>query len=137
MAIEDDNIAVVRSYLAAIEGFDIDAVAGLLDRDIVQTEKPNRLYAGGQVRGRAEMLRDLPRGKALLRSQAYPISTILGAGDRVVVETRWTGTLNVPVGALQPGDAMVAHICMVFTLRDGRIISQVNYDCYEDFTATS
>ena len=31
------------------------------------------------------------------------------------------------------GDAMVAHICMVFALRDGRIVAQRNYDCYEDF----
>lgn len=28
---------------------------------------------------------------------------------------------------------MVAHICIVFTVRDGRIFLQRNYDCYEDF----
>ena len=41
----------------------------------------------------------------------------------------------MPVGKLQPGEALVAHICMVFRLQDGRIIEQRNYDCYEDFTA--
>jgi hypothetical protein len=33
------------------------------------------------------------------------------------------------------GDIMVAHLCMVFRLKDGRIIEQRNYDCYEDFNA--
>jgi len=28
---------------------------------------------------------------------------------------------------------MVAHICMIFTLKDGRIVGQANYDCYDDF----
>ena len=59
--------------------------------------------------------------------------TIHGAGDMVTVETRWEGIVNVPLGTLKPGDAMVAHICMVFTLRDGMIVRQVNYDCYEPF----
>ena len=39
-----------------------------------------------------------------------------------------------PARAQNAGDAMVAHICMVFTLRDGRVIAQRNYDCYEDFS---
>jgi len=55
------------------------------------------------------------------------------SGDKVVVETRWEGVLAVPLGTLKPGNTMVAHICMVFTVRDGRVIAQHNYDCYEDF----
>ena len=133
--LEDRNTAVIRAYLGAIERFDAEALGAILDPSIVQTEYPNKLYAQGQVRGREEMLRDLPKGRAVLRSQSYPITTILASGDKVAVETRWQGILNVPLGRLQPGDAMIAHICMVFTLRDGRIVAQKNYDCYEDFAA--
>ena len=132
---EEENIAVVRAYIEAVERFDADAAAALLHADVVQTELPNKLYAKGQVRGRGELMRDLPKGRQVLRSQAYPISTIFAAGDRVAVETRWEGVLNVPLGRLQPGDAMVAHICMIFTLRGGKIVGQKNYDCYEDFAA--
>jgi ketosteroid isomerase-like protein len=99
----------------------------------VQVERPNKLYRDGQVRDRTQMLRDLPRARQVLQRQSYPIETIIASGDQVVVETRWEGVLNVPLGRLQPGDAMVAHICMVFTLKDGKIVRQVNYDCYEDF----
>lgn len=132
---EEGNISAVRAYIGAIERFDEGAAAALLHPDIVQTEHPNKLYAKGQVRGRDEMLRDLPKGRTVLRSQSYPIETIFAAGDKVAVETRWEGILNVQLGRLQPGDAMVAHICMIFTLRDGKIVRQQNYDCYEDFAA--
>lgn len=129
----DANVDLVRAYLAAIERFDGAAAGALIDEGMVQTELPNKLYAQGQVRTKAEMMRDLPKGRAVLRSQTYPIDAIFGAGERVTVETKWTGVLNVPLGRLKPGDAMVAHICMVFTVRDGRIVAQRNYDCYEEF----
>ena len=129
----DANVKLVTTYLGAIEQFDVAAASALIDEAMVQTELPNRLYAKGQVRSKAEMMRDLPKGRAVLREQAYPIETIFSAGERVAVETTWTGILNVPLGRLKPGDAMIAHICMVFTVRDGRIVAQRNYDCYEDF----
>lgn len=131
--LEAGNVEAVRRYLAAVERLDVDAVSASIDPEIEQVERPNKLYRDGQVRGREQMLRDLPRAGQVLQRQSYPIETIFGAGDRVVVETRWEGIVNVPLGRLQPGDAMVAHICMVFTLRDGKIVRQVNYDCYEDF----
>ena len=133
MTTEENNVAVVGRLVAAIEAFDGETVAALYHPDVVQTEYPNRLYAKGQVRSAETMLKDLPRGRQVLRSQRYPIDVIFAGGDKVTVETRWEGILNIPLGALQPGDAMVAHICMVFTLRDGRVIAQKNYDCYEDF----
>ncbi len=127
------NLDFVRKYLGAIEVFDGEGAGACLAPDVVQVERPNRLYPKGQERGGAQMMRDLPRGAQVLRRQEYPIASIFGGGDMVTVETRWEGILNVPLGKLQPGDAMVAHICMVFTLRDGLIVRQVNYDCYEEF----
>jgi len=129
----EGNLETVRRYLKAVEAFDGEAAGRCVDPDIEQIERPNRLNAKGQQRGGAKMLEDLPRGARVLRRQSYPIETIFGAGDKVTVETRWEGILNVPLGSLKPGDAMVAHICMVFTLSDGLITRQVNYDCYEPF----
>ena len=137
MVSEGRNAAIVREYIEAIETFDLQAVGRLLHPEVVQIERPNKLYANGQSRGYDKMVADLPRGAKVLRKQSYPITAMHEAGDTVVVETRWEGIVNVPLGALQPGDAMVAHICMVITLRDGRIIRQVNYDCYEDFSAVA
>jgi ketosteroid isomerase-like protein len=133
MTSEDVNMAAVRRLIGAIEVFDGDTVAALYHPDAVQTEYPNRLYPKGQVRSVATMLKDLPRGRQVLRSQRYPIDVIFAGGDKVTVETRWEGVLAVPLGTLQPGDALVAHICMVFTLRAGLVTAQKNYDCYEVF----
>ncbi len=131
--LEARNMEVVRSYIAAVERLDVESAGGCLDPAIEQVERPNKLYKDGQVRGAEQMMRDLPRARQVLHRQSYPIETIFAAGDRVAVETRWEGILNVPLGRLKPGEAMVAHICMVFTLKAGKIVRQVNYDCYEDF----
>jgi ketosteroid isomerase-like protein len=135
--LEEENMAIVRAYLNAIERFDVDAAAALLHPEVIQTEYPNRLYTKGQVRRREDLLRDLPKGRQVLRRQAYPIATIVASGSRVVVETRWEGVLDVPLGRLQPGDSMVAHVCMVFTIAGGKVVAQTNYDCYEDFSAAA
>lgn len=127
------NMEVVRDYIGAVERLDVEMAGRCLDPAIVQVEQPNKLYKDGQVRGAEQMMRDLPRARQVLQRQSYPIETIVASGDKVVVETRWEGILNVPLGRLKPGDAMVAHICMVFTLSAGKIVRQVNYDCYEDF----
>lgn len=131
--LEERNMEVVRRYIDAVERLDVEAAGSCIDPAIVQVERPNKLYSSGQVRRAEQMMRDLPRARQVLQRQSYPIETIFASGERVVVETRWEGIVNVPLGRLQPGDAMVAHICMVFTLSDRKIVRQVNYDCYEDF----
>ena len=124
---------VVRAYIGAVERFDVATVASLLDAAMVQRELPNLLYASGQVRSRAAMLEDLPKGQRVLRSQRYDILSVIEQGDHVAVEARWEGVLAIPLGRLSTGDPIVAHIAMLFEVRQGRIVSQRNYDCYEAF----
>lgn len=134
VGLEARNMEVVRTYLGAVERLDVEAAAGCLDPVIEQVERPNRLYKDGQVRGFEQRMRDLPRAAQVLQRQSYDVATVFASGEQVVVEARWEGIVNVPLGRLMPGDAMVAHIAMVFTLKDGKIVRQVNYDCYEDFS---
>jgi len=134
VGLEARNMEVVRTYLGAVERLDVEAAAACLDPVIEQVERPNRLYKDGQVRGFEQMMRNLPRAAQVLQRQSYDVATVFASGEQVVVEARWEGIVNVPLGRLMPGDAMVAHIAMVFTLKDGKIVRQVNYDCYEDFS---
>lgn len=134
VGLEARNMEVVRTYLGAVERLDVEAAAACLDPVIEQVERPNRLYKDGQVRGFEQRMRDLPRAAQVLQRQSYDVATVFASGEQVVVEARWEGIVNVPLGRLMPGDAMVAHIAMVFTLKDGKIVRQVNYDCYEDFS---
>jgi ketosteroid isomerase-like protein len=48
----------------------------------------------------------------------------------VVTRVGWTGTLAIDAGAWPAGTEMRAECCMVFPVRDGRILRQETYDCY-------
>jgi hypothetical protein len=48
-------------------------------------------------------------------------------------ELEWTGVLAVAFGALPAGAAINADMAMFLTFRDGKIVSQRNYDCYPPF----
>jgi ketosteroid isomerase-like protein len=121
---------LIQDYFRAIENSIPSAELGnFLHDEIRQTEFPSRLNPKGRTRGKAEMLADFERGKALVASQSYRIRGLVSDGDRVCAETEWTGTLVVPLGTLKPGEAIRAEFGVFFRLRDGRIVEQNNYDC--------
>jgi hypothetical protein len=49
----------------------------------------------------------------------------------VAIEAIWTGTLAIGLGSLKPGDKMRARFAQFFEFRDGLIVRQRNYDCFE------
>ena len=130
------NLDVVKAYVAAVERFDGKAAAAFMDEAIRFTELPNRIRPKGGTDDKAALLAGLERAasRQLLREQRYHLVSEMEAGDRVVLEARWEGVLAQPLGKLAAGETMVAHICMLFRVQDGRILEQRNYDCYEDFT---
>ena len=65
------------------------------------------------------------------------IVRVLDSGDDVVAELEWSGTLAVPVMDLPAGSEIKAFVAMFITFRDGKIISQRNYDCYPPFGSQS
>jgi hypothetical protein len=92
---------------------------------------------GGNVLLRTRRAADLgvayAQGRQILRSQRYNVRRIVETGDEVAVELEWTGTLAVSVMNLPAGSEMKAFVAMFLTFRDGKIISQRNYDCYPPF----
>ena len=132
-----ENVELVKRYVAAVERFDLDEVETLIDGGMTFGELPNRIRPAGGTDDHAAILAGLARAgeRKVLSSQLYVLGDIVEAGDRVIVEGRWEGTVAVPVGRLQVGDKMIAHLCMIFGVRNGKIAWQRNYDCYEDFSA--
>jgi ketosteroid isomerase-like protein len=76
------------------------------------------------------------RGRQILKSQSYGIQNVVEAGDEVAIELVWTGVLAAPVLSLAAGTEMKAFVAMFLTFRDGKIVSQRNYDCYPPFERT-
>ena len=129
---ESTNLARARAYVAAVErGADAAEMAGFLHPDAVAEAFPNLVTPHGIRYGRDQMLVGPPRGKKLMPDQRYEIHRAFAAGNAVVLEGVWTGTLTIPFRELPAGTQLRAHIAMILEFRDGLLIAQRNYDCYD------
>jgi ketosteroid isomerase-like protein len=133
MDMENDRVKAARRLLAAIETGDEATLRAIYAQDVVQVEHPNRLKPNGDRRELDKMMADLKRGKALLRSEHYDVLAAAVSGDVVALQVKWTGVVNVPVGALQPGDSMLCESGIFLKFQGDRVVEQHNYDCFEDF----
>jgi len=126
-----DHLNTVRRYLKTIEDGTFADVADLFTPDMVMEQLPNRVYPQG-LRGSVSQMADgFERGRKLLSHQTYEIKNALVIDNAVAVEVLWTGTLALSFGNLSAGSRMRAHSAMFFEFRDGKIVSQRNYDCFE------
>ena len=129
-----DNLERARQYLAAIEADSAEpSPFDFLSPDIRQIEYPNQFCPRGADRDLAEMRAAADRGRAVLRAQRFEVRTVIAHDDEVALEVLWVGTLAVPVGSLAAGDEMRANFGVFLTFRDGLIVRQRNYDCFEPF----
>lgn len=126
-----DNLSRALAYLAALESGDTEAALGYLAADVIQEEFPNRLVPNGARRTLDELREGAQRGKQLMRSQRFEILSTTSDGDRVALEVQWTGTLAIPLGTLPAGGQMRARFGVFLTFREGLIIRQHNYDCFD------
>jgi len=125
------NLEKVKLYLKSIENGDFADIADLFSPDAIVEQLPNRIYPNGIRSGVSRMANAFEKGRKLLSSQSYEIQGYVGDGDRLSVEVLWTGTLALCFGSLSVGSQMRAHSAMFFQFKDGQIISQRNYDCFE------
>jgi ketosteroid isomerase-like protein len=130
------NASLARQYLKAVESLGpLKDVAAFYGPDVVFQEFPNRIAPQGRVRRAGDLSAAYQKGQQLLQSQTYAVQRIMEAGDEVAVELEWTGVLAIPVMNLPAGSEMKAFVAMFLTFREGKIISQRNYDCYPPFGA--
>ena len=125
------NLERIERYLRSIENGDFGDIADLFSSDAVVQQLPNRIYPNGISHGVSKMADAFEKGRKLLSSQTYVIKNHLADGDKVSVEVLWTGKLAVGFGNLAVGSEMRAHSAMFFQFKDGKIVSQRNYDCFE------
>jgi ketosteroid isomerase-like protein len=134
--ISSSNVARAREYLEAVaSGESFDKVFDFYAPDLVIQEFPNRIAPQGRVRQASGIRAAYEQGRKIMGSQTYTVQRIIESGDEVAVELEWTGILAAPVMSLPAGSEMKAFVAMFLTFRDGKIISQRNYDCYPPFAA--
>jgi len=119
---EERNVSTVRKYLAALEsGAAGDKLREFFTDDVRQIEMPNQLNSRGQESDLENILQRSLQGLRLLQHQEYEIVSLVAQKDRVAVEARWTGTLAVPFGKMEPGAEMRASFAIFFLFRGGKI----------------
>ena len=126
-----NSVRAALDFLKAIERGDAVSVQRAYATGAVQTEWPNALKPKGDRRDLAQMAADFERGKKLLSRQRYEVGNVTAQLNRVVLEVKWTGVLAVDLGELKAGDKMVCRSAICFDFKDGRIVAQRNYDCFE------
>ena len=52
-------------------------------------------------------------------------------GDRLAVQFTWTATVATDLGAIPAGTPLVSHVAAFYIFRDGLVLEQSSYDCYE------
>jgi ketosteroid isomerase-like protein len=127
-----DPTAVIEQYLAVVADLDAspDDLAAFVHPDARFTERPNLIAPGGRRRDAACARAAFVHSRALLSETRLDVHEHVVAGDRVVTRATWTGVLAIDAGPVPAGTEMRAECCMVFTVRDGQIHEQDNYDCY-------
>lgn len=125
------NLEIAREYLRAIERGATGELGRFFSPDAVQQEFPNRLSPQGRRNTLADMLRGAQTGQKILAKQHYEIQSEIEMGDRVALEVIWTGTMAIAAFELKAGQEMRAHFAMFLDFRDGKIIAQRNYDCFD------
>jgi ketosteroid isomerase-like protein len=132
-----DPAAVVDRYLAVVADLDAepDALAALLHPDARFVEHPNLVAPSGRRRDAAAARAAREHSRTLLAGHRFDVREHIVAGERVVTRATWTGTLARHAGAIAAGTELRAECCMVFTVRDGRILDQENFDCYQPAAA--
>jgi ketosteroid isomerase-like protein len=131
MSQESDNLETARRYLRSIEeGASGDAMA-FFAPNVVAQWYPHRLAPKGSTADLPAMRASAERGKQLMTRQIYEVRNAVVNGNQVALEISWLGILAVPFETIPAGGEMRAHFAMFLEFREGRIVAQRNYDCFE------
>jgi ketosteroid isomerase-like protein len=123
---------IVERYLSLIAdpSAGVDQIAALLHDEMRFVERPNLVNPHGSTRDGAAMLAAVAQGRQLLESQRFEVLDHVVAGDTIATRVVWTGIPAVDAPPFRAGSSLRADSFMRFTLRDGRIAHQENYDCF-------
>lgn len=133
MSADSELLTIVKKYFKSIESEDPEASLRFFASDVVQEEFPNRLVPTGAKRDLTALREGAHKGRKVVSAQHFEIVNALVSGSHVAVEAIWTATLAIPLGSLPAGGQMRARFGVFLEFRDGQIIRQRNYDCFDPF----
>jgi ketosteroid isomerase-like protein len=118
-------------FAAISDGVTDDRLTRFFHPDAEQVEYPSLMRPLGHRRPLAEMIAGAEAGAALIRTQTFDVHHVVEQGDHVAVQLTWTAVLAIDAGDLPAGSRVVSHVAAFYDFRDGLVLRQSSYDCYE------
>ena len=132
MSDASQNLTLARQYLKAIEsGASGNEMAQFFAPDVIVEIFPSSFFPKGSRSNLDALRAAADRGKKVMSKQTYEVTNALATGDQVAMDVLWTGTLLVPFQSIPAGGQMRAHFAMFLLFKNGKIVKQRNYDCYD------
>jgi len=129
---EDNVLEIAKRYIARLsEGAGPDELGSFLAPDVVHEEFPNRLLPNGATRGLQAMKEGRARGQALLQRESFEVTNALSSNEQVAMEVIWSRTVREAVGPFAAGQELRARFAVFMEFRNGQIVRQRNYDCFD------
>lgn len=124
-------LELVQAVYASHEVRDTPGLLDLLADDVVWDTAEHHPYAGDEPwRGHDEVVRNVVDPINLdWDDYVTDVEEILDAGDRIIVTARYRGTYRAT------GRALDAQVCVIYTIRDGRIVRFQQYTDTAQFRA--
>jgi ketosteroid isomerase-like protein len=113
-----ENVEVMRAVFTAWNSGDMDAVRELYDPDVIVRPAEGWPEPGPFV-GREALMRSYAQLREAWDADALEPTSIIDAGDRVVVRQIWRGEGQ--------GPDMNMELTNVYTVRNGRIVYQESF----------
>jgi ketosteroid isomerase-like protein len=123
---------LLRNLYAAISSGDTgQRLAAFFHPDAEQVEYPSLMRPQGHRRSLAEILEGSKAGAKMIRNQTFDVHDVVEQGQQAAVQLTWTATLAVDAGPLRAGSQLVSHVAAFYDFRDGLVLRQSSYDCYD------
>ena len=129
----DVNILeVAKQYLSRLsDGAEPEELDRFFAPDVAYEEFPNRLRPNGATGDLHAIKQARARGRALLTAERFELVNAVAGDGQVAMEVIWTGTVRDAVGPFAAGQSLRARFALFMEFRDGRIVRQRNYDCFD------
>ena len=127
-----DQVTLLRQLYASIsDGVTGERLAAFFHPSAEQVEHPSLLRPHGHRRSLAEILEGAELGASMIEDQHFDVHHVVEQDEHVAVELTWTATLAMDAGGIPAGTPLVAHVAAFYVFRDGLVLRQCSYDCYE------
>ena len=134
----EQNLRLMQQYIALLNdpAASIEDVKAYFDESIIWKEMPNLFAPAGRASDYQTILASWAKGREYLPEQTYTLRQAIASGDTVALEISWLGRVTKSLPPFSAGTQFSARVAIFLRFRDGKIVSQTDYPCYDPMTET-